>query len=328
MDSENTSLNTDTQADNSSEASISQEEIGKLLEEPATKSENDEGDKSTIEETKKEEPTDNTIECPDKFKNQDSTPNWANVLKSYKELEPLIQEKATWTKERAELLKAKDKLDEINRLNEQNAKNAGYDSVEDMQQRFEVANIEVNEYAKYLQYTDDPEATRKLLIQYANNPSEELMEQIEVEFAPDINKRVAVIAERKKQEYEALNQQNAETRKYTNIENVVSQTVEKHTEMFKYEPFKNLFTNILHRFGDNFTYDDAQVLVGAVNDLKKAFQEEFEKQSGQKIQNDKAIDNIASLNTNNSAPVARQYSNEDLSKMTSAELAQVIKKYI
>jgi hypothetical protein len=327
MDSENTSLNTDTQSDNSSEVTISQEEIGKLLKEPTQASENDEGDKPTVEEAKKE-PKDNTIECPDKFKNQDGTPNWANVLKSYKELEPLIQEKATWTKERAELLKAKDKLDEINRLNEQNAKNAGYDSVEDMQQKLEVANVEVNEYAKYLQYTDDPEATRKLLIQYANNPSEELMEQIEVEFAPDVNKRVAIVSEKKKQEYEALNQQNAETRKYTNIENVVSQTVEKHTEMFKYEPFKNLFTNILHRFGDNFTYDDAQVLVGAVNDLKKAFQEEFEKQSGQKIQNDKAIDSIASLNTNNSAPVARQYSNEDLSKMSSAELAQVIKKYI
>lgn len=329
MDLENTNVSaTDTSVtDNSSSVEISQEEISRLLDEPAqtegTKAEEGEQKQEVVEEQK-----DNTIECPDKFKNKDGSPNIANILKSYKELEPLLAQKKAWEEERAGLLKSKEELDAINRQKEQDAIDSGYSSLQDMNQKKEIAQIEVSEYKQYVQYTDEPAEVLKLLEQYAENPSEELMEQIEIEFAPEINKRVAIKADRKGREFEALNEQSAQTQMYTNLENVISQSVEANSELFGYKPFHDLFTRTLYRFGDNFTFEDAQVLMQAVNDLKLAFQQEFANEKNIKLENDKAINSIASINTNSSAPVASQYSDADLKKMSQSELAKVISKYI
>lgn len=332
MDLENTSASaTESSVTDNSSYNLSAEEIDRLLDEPSDTEETAEEVKGEQEETKDvEEQQDNTIECPDKFKNKDGSPNIANILKSYKELEPLMGQKANWERDRAELLNARERLAEIDRQKEQEAINEGYASVQDKTQKREIAQVEVSEYKKYVQYTDDPSAVSALLEQYAQNPSEALMEQIEIEFAPEINKRVAVLADRKEREFDALNEKTAETQKYTNIESVISQSVESNSELFDYKPFHDLFTRTLYRFGDNFTYEDAKVLMGAVSDLKTLFKEEFEKQTGTKLENDKAIEDIASINTNStsSAPVARQYTNEDLKGMSSKELAKVISKYI
>ena len=330
MDLENTNVSaTDTSVtDNSSSAEISQEEISRLLDEPvqAEDTKAEEGEQKQVE--KVEEQKDNTIECPDKFKNKDGSPNIANILKSYKELEPLLAQKKAWEEERAGLLKSKEELDAINRQKEQDAIDSGYSSLQDMNQKKEIAKIEVSEYKQYVQYTDEPAEVLKLLEQYAENPSEELMEQIEIEFAPEINKKVAIKADRKEREFEALNEQSAQTQKYTNMESVISQSVEANSELFGYKPFHDLFTRTLYRFGDNFTFEDAQVLMQAVNDLKLAFQQEFANEKNIKLENDKAINSIASINTNSSAPVASQYSDADLKKMSPSELAKVISKYI
>lgn len=111
---------------------------------------------------------------------------------------------------------------------------------------------------------------------------------------------------------------------------VSKEVVETNKELFNYAPFKKLFTNALQTYGDKFTSDDAKVLMDAVVELKEAFYKEFEKQSGTKIANDKAIDKIASINTQNnlSAPAASQFSNADLEKMSDEELAKVIQKLI
>lgn len=314
-----------TVADNSGSESNLADEISKALSEPEETTEAQEEPAEEPAEGQKDNTND--VACPDKFKNKDGSPNVQNILKSYKEIEPLVQEKASWEKERAELLEAKKKLDEINQMNEKHAQEQGFNSAADMQDMYQIVNLEANEYAKYLQYVDDPEEVRNMLIQYMNNPSEDLMEQIELEFAPEINKRVAIASDRLKQSLIANRQKNQETQKYVNIENVISQTVDNNGEIFKYEPFKNLFVNTLHRFGDNFTYEDAQALIQSVNDLKTAFRTEFEKEHGITSQNNKAIDNIASIN-NNSAPAARQYSNADIDNMSAKELAKEIKKYI
>lgn len=328
---ENASVSaTDSSVTDNSSNEISADEISRLLDEPETTEDTNAEEVKGEEKSKVEEQKDNTIECPDKFKNEDGTPNIANILKSYKELEPLLQQRKAWEQERAELLGAKQELDRINQEKEQSAINEGYSSLEDKNQKKEVARLEVSEYKKYVQYTDEPAEITKLLDQYADNPSPELMEQIELEFAPEINKRVAIIADRKEREFETLNEKSAETQKYTNLENVISQSVEANSELFGYKPFHDLFTRTLYRFGDNFTFEDAQVLMHAVNDLRNVFQQEFEKQNGTKLENDKATDDIASINTatTSSAPVASQYSNADLKKMSAKELANVISKYI
>lgn len=314
--------------DNSS-VTYSESDISNALDEPNEDTEDiKEEPVEQPEEVVKEEQKDNTqIECPDKFKNEDGSPNWANVLKSYKELESVSSKKeAEWQKERADLLKSKEKLDEINRISEEQAKNAGYNSLEDLTDAISVARVEAEEYAKYVQYTDDPETVMEMLQQYAQNPNEELLEDIELEFAPAINKKVALASDKKQRELSEIKAEREETVMYTNIENVISQSVEHNSEIFGYEAFSNLFASTLQRFGDKFTIEDAKALIGAVNQLKSDFQKEFEKQSDMKKQNDSAIDKIASLG-NSSAQQANSY-NPDLSKMSEKEIASLISKFI
>lgn len=323
-------VETTTTTDNSSFAEYSQEDIAKALDEPETTS--NEENQPTEQTELKDEPKDNVhSECPDKFKNEDGSVNIANLLKSYKELESNSSKKETdWQKERADLLKVKEEYDKLTENQMQYAKNSGYDSIEDMQQVYEIAALEANEYAKYLQYVEDPEAVRQMLVNYMNNPTPQLMEDIEVEFAPEINKRVAIASDRQRQLFEAQKAEQAKTVEMMNIENTISKAVETNKELFNYAPFKKLFTNALQTYGDKFTSDDAKVLMNAVVELKEAFYKEFEKQSGTKIANDKAIDKIASINTQNnlSAPAASQFSNADLEKMSDEELAKVIQKLI
>lgn len=309
----------ETTDNSSNEKDNLQEEIAKALEEPETT-----GKAEPEEQTK-----DNSqIDCPEKFKNKDGSVNVENVLKSYKEIEPLVQAKADWEKERAELLEAKKQLDSINQQKDEQARQAGYDSLQDMEQTYTIAAIEANEYAKYLQYTDDPEAVRELLVQYANNPTAELMEDIEVEFAPEINKRIAVLADRHRQQYAIEQQKQAETIKMASIEDVIAKSVDANEEIFRYAPFKQLFVNTLQKYGDNFTFDDAKALIDCFEQMKELYKADFEKQTGAKLQNEKATDKLAGINPLNSAQAANPISNAQIDKMSQTELAKEIRKYI
>lgn len=325
MDNEQT-VSTAATEDNSS--TYSEQDIYSALDEPSTTQEDTQDTEQEESTEEKVETKDNTqIECPDKFKNQDGTPNWENVLKSYKELESNSSRKeAEWKKERADLLAAKQRLDEIDKISEQQAKNAGYNSFADLTDALTIARTEAEEYAKYVQYTDDPQAVLKMLQQYADNPTQELLEDIELEFAPAINKKVALASDKKQRELSTTKAEREETIMYTNIENVISQSVEHDQQIFQYEPFNNLFAKSIERFGDKFTLEDAKALIGAVNELKSEFKKEFEKEYGMKQQNDKAIDKIASIN-NSSAQSATAY-NPDLTGLSDKEVASLISKYI
>ena len=323
---------TATETDNSTSTSDSgqetlEQQISKALEEPEETDTQDKEEKT--DKTTEEEPKDNTVECPDKFKKEDGTADLEKVLKSYKELESNSSKKeAEWQKERAELLKFKEQQEAANKVQEERAKAAGYDSVQDMQQVYEIASLEANEYAKYLQYTENPEEVRNLLIQYANNPTPDLMEEIEMEFAPEVNKRVAVASERLRQQYATQKQEYEQTVKMSSIENVISQAVDENSEIFNYKPFKDMFVNALQKFGDAFTFDDAKALMNTFNEMKELYKAEFEKEAGIKLQNKQATDNIAGISTNNSAPAAKQTSNIDIDKLSDADLRKEISKYI
>lgn len=320
--------------DNSSSDADLQEQISAALDEPeATDDATDTATETDKQDDVADEPPvkdkkDNTIECPEKFLNEDGSADWSKVLKSYKELEPLVNEKAAWEKERAELLKSKQELDKIYQQQEENAKNAGYSSSLDMQQQYEIAALEANEYAKYLSYTDDPAQVRQMLVNYMNNPTPEQMADIEMEFAPEINKRVAIASERKRIEYETQQKKDAETSTISKIESVISQSVDENSEIFNYEPFKKLFLNAIGKYKDNFTFDDAKALIGMMTEMKGLYEAEFEKQHGIKVENDKDTDKLAAISGTNSAPAARQLSNADIDKMSTSELAKEIRKYL
>lgn len=320
----------ETTSDNSGGTELSLEErIEQVLDEPdetqQTEDEPTDGKKQEPPVTSKTE--DNNFDCPAKFKNEDGSVNIKNLAKSYTELEPLLNEKATWEKEKAELLKYKEQLNSIQQRNEENARSAGFNSALDMQQSYQVAQFEASEYGKYLPYLDDEtrQVVQGLLYQYANNPSEAIMQQIEVEFAPEINKRIAVQSDRMKRQFEIDKQTQAQTLQMSNIEDVISKTVDNHGDVFKYEPFKNLFINTLHKFGDRFTYEDAEALINTVSELKKAFQEEFSSASDASNANKEATDKLANITGQSSATSNLSV---DINKLSPQQLDKLLDKYI
>lgn len=324
-------LNTNNSTDNSQEPTID-EQVASVLEEPVTTptDNNDEAgkDKETAPATITKEKDNTTIECPDKFLNEDGTVNVANLSKSYKSLEPLVAEKAAWEKEKAELLKMKEELETIHKREDEEAKQAGYNSAIEMKQTKEVANFEANEYRRFLKYVDEEsyERVRGLLDEYARTGDASLMEDIEIEFAPEVNKRIAVMADRKKREFETQKESQLATARMTSIEDTISKSVDANSELFNYEPFKQMFVNTLHKYGENFTFEDAEVLMSTMMALKNIWQEEFVKNAEATKQNDSATDKLAAITGANNAP--QTITNADLSKVSGAELDKLISKYI
>ena len=324
MGNEQIDVNVETSTDNSE---VTTEQILEALEpeqdvEPQDDKVDVEKEETQPSKTKEEQP-DNTEEVPEKFISADGKADINKILKSYKELEGY---KSKLEKERADLLKIKEQADKEAQAKEQQARNAGYESVLDMQQKYEIAQIEANEYAKYLSVTDDPQEVLKMLQAYASNPSPELMKEIELEFAPEINKQIAIISDRKARDFEIFKAQQAETQKYSNIETVISKSIEKNNELFNYEPFKQLVIRTLARYGDNFTYEDSEILMDTMVQMKELFQKEFENNKNAQIQNNSATDKLSSISGQNSAPSASTPA--DISKLSDKELAKVIRQFI
>ena len=324
MGNEQIDVNVETSTDNSE---VTTEQILEALEpeqdvEPQDDKVDVEKEETQPSESQEKQP-DNTEEVPEKFISADGKADINKILKSYKELEGY---KSKLEKERADLLKIKEQADKEAQAKEQQARNAGYESVLDMQQKYEIAQIEANEYAKYLSVTDDPQEVLKMLQAYASNPSPELMKEIELEFAPEINKQIGIISDRKARDFEILKAQQAETQKYSNIETVISKSIEKNNDLFNYEPFKQLVIRTLARYGDNFTYEDSEILMDTMVQMKELFQKEFENNKNAQIQNNSATDKLSSISGQNSAPSASTPA--DISKLSDKELAKVIRQFI
>lgn len=289
------------------------------------------GEQEPPAQEQKKDDKDNSINCPEKFINEDGSINVKNLVKSYTGLEPLVNEKSAWEKERAELLKYKERVEAFDKQQEQQAKQAGFDSALDMQQSMQVAQYEANEYAKYLRYLDDEtrQNVQALLYQYSNNPSEDIMQQIEIEFAPEINKRIAVQADRMKQQFANEMQAQAQTQQMSNIENIISKSVDANNELFNYEPFKDLFIKTLHRFGDRFTYEDAEVLMNSVKSLKEAFAKELGVTNASNEANKQATDALAAITGQSSAPNSSVQSDKvDIINISDKDLDKLLDKYI
>ena len=153
------------------------------------------------ENTQGQETTDITEDkpqIPEQFLNQDGTVNVDDLLKSYKELQPLADEKAKWEQEKNELQKQADYAKQLQDAAQLEAQNLGYRNTEEYALITEIAGATANEYMKYLHTVEEPDKVRGLLALYSKNPTPELLERIEDEFSVDVVKNVSVQAERTK----------------------------------------------------------------------------------------------------------------------------------
>ena len=102
------------------------------------------------------------FEIPLKFRNKDGSTNISSLVKSYKELEPLVNEKANWLKEKEFLT---GRLSEFQNL--QLSKNPVF------------STISANLYETFLEKSTDIEKAKSLIEQLMINPSEETLKELE-----------------------------------------------------------------------------------------------------------------------------------------------------
>lgn len=298
---DNEVLSTETTQDNSTSDVDTEALVNELLEEP---NEDVETNEAPIEEAPeaKEESKDNTHKYPEKFL-ENGELNVDKLIEAYSNIEKYSSQLTAQRKqEEQELQQLREWAQYQNQQAQQTARNAGYETAQDYQQAKEIAGLEADEYSKYLRYIEDPEerlAVQELLSDYRTNPSRSLLNRIEMEFAPEINKLVGIEAFKKQQQFDNQKLTDAETLKMTNIEGVISEAMNTNRELFDDEAFNTLFVNTLYRYGDNFTIEDANILMSAIKQMQASAVEAYKKSVDVAKDNEKATDKLATITGTN-----------------------------
>lgn len=255
---------------------------------PVTDNNNDE---LTVEDKTIEE-SDDKIQCPEEFLNQDGTVNIDDLLKSYNELQPLATQKAEWEKEKTELQQQAEYGKELQAQIQANVQSLGYKNSDEYTLIHEIANIQANEYMKYLHTVGEPDKVRGLLALYAQSPNPELLERIEDEFNVDVVKNVSILAERSKNQL--LHQQ--QEQRYETIrqeaEAFVQNSINDFPDWFKIPEFTNFFAEALRVKGDAFQTSE---FVKHIENLKEYFRKEFIAEQNSNKENQNEIDVIKGL---------------------------------
>lgn len=315
---------TSTNVDNSTE-SYTEEQIGdafdKLDQEPTE--EVDATDNESQGE-QQEEQAKSEVQIDKRFLDKDGNVNAENLYKSYRELEPLINQKAQWEKEKAELLEKANKYDEYQKQQDEEARQQGYESNEDLEFNKDLALREAQEYYKYIGETDDPENVTRLLERYADTADESLLDDIMAEFPPRTSAKISALKERVKLNREAEKMQLERQTQYQQLDNLISESVERHGDLLTHAPYRKLFENAIRKYGQNFTKEDADALAEMVTGMKELFAQEFASAKEVQKQNQDATDKIANIQ-----PASKQdFSNVDISSLSQDALEKMIARLI
>jgi len=238
-------------------------------------------------ETNKKEIT--SSKTYEKFLKEDGTFDLENLLKSYDELEPLLDEKNQWEKEKAEFQKQSDYFKQIQNQQQAQIIQAGYDNPKEYEIALEVANVQSSEYMKYLHLVEEPDKVRGMLALYAQSPTNELLEQIEDEFNLDVVKKVSILTERARgQIIENTIRREAET--------FINNSIKDFPDWFKISEFTNFFVDALKVKGDNF---ETSEFIKHIENLKQYFRKEFEAEMQANKENQEDLNSLKKLSPKN-----------------------------
>ena len=271
-------------------------------------------------EPKVEEPQDKgQIDFPDKFKHEDGTPDYDKLLNSYKELESNFTKK---TQELNDQLKAYQEQEQQALQKDMQAK--GFDNEVDYRVALMAAENIANNYAQYLEYSDDPDYVRGLLINYAQNPDASLLKEIEDNFSFDVVKHVtaqsAVYTDSLLRNYEQQQQQEYNNRIQNEATEYVTKAYEEYPEWFARQEFVDFFGDALRVKGNTF---EASAFVNHVQKIWDLAQQSLINDMKEKNENSSAIKALTDLTPKSTPKITKSMEN-----MSESELASAISEYI
>lgn len=273
-----------------------------------------EGDNSSQQND--QEPDKNNDDATADHKNQSKFATLEEATKAHAELQKKLGLQSNELGDlRKQAEEAKQLRERIANLELQEAKNKGFETVKDYQTSKEEANFTANEYAKYIEEVEYPDEMIKMLKEYRDNPSSELLDAIESRFSVETIKNVAgqnaiFKGQLAARENQALEEQVTESaRAYLN-ENVL-----KYKEEFNNPAFAALYGEAFRAYGCDLQTDKFV-------ELMKNYADSVIKANGMKNkiskENSDETDEIAGLN--NSSASNKYHSGKSLVNMSASEL--------
>lgn len=244
---------------------------------------------------------------PKKFLDKSGNIRVGELAKSYLELEPLINEKAQWAKEKETLL---------NKLNEHPKA-----LQPDVSQKA-LAYIQAGLYSKMIDEAKDPKQVEELLKEFKTNPAEELIEKIEDNFSKKVVKSVTMQSQKNLQQTnQQILKRNLEQLK-THLEDFKNQALEKYKTHFYNPAFRKLFNKAFELTGTNL---DVPALVSMLDEYAKSKVLEFQLQKKRQQENANATTELAGM-----VPSSETKKQEELPDVNLLEIQdkELLKKYI
>ena len=244
---------------------------------------------------------------PKKFLDKEGNVRVEELAKSYLALEPLINEKAQWTKEKQDL------TEKLNRHSTTTPQETTQKAL---------SHLQAGLYAQMLDDATNPDETKLLLEKYKQKPSLELLAQIEDNFSKDNVKKVAVQSQK---ELQRVNQkvfkQNLEQLK-AHMDNFRNQTLEKYRSYFFNPAFCKLFNKAFELTGTNL---DVSGLVEMLDEYAKTKVLEFQLQKKRQEENADATSELTGM-----IPSSKTKKRELLPETNLLEIEDnhLLKKYI
>ena len=302
-------------------------QIDNILSEDETSGENASNIEEDVEDTnttEKENTDENSdsVKCPEQFLNTDGTVKLEDLLKSYKELELLANEKANWEKEKETLQKQADYAKQLEARQQAFAEQNGYQNQEDMQLVMEIANAQANEYERFLHTVSEPDRVRGLLALYRKVPNPELLSQIEEEFSIDVIKRASILSERYKNELQQRQNAQRYEQYKKEAQEFVSNAVKTYPEWFDIPEFVDFFKEALSVKGDAFA---TEKLIQHLENLKQVFRKQFIEEQKANSENEKDKTLLKTLSPKNNS---KTLLNKRLEDYTDAELESAIEALV
>ena len=310
--------NVETESTTDDEISSALDEIDNEVEDTKEEKKADAEQNKTSTETKKTK--ENSIDCPEKFRREDGTPDVEKILTSYKDLESNFTKK---TQELNEQLKSYQQAQEQARMAELQQK--GYESEIDYQLKTQIAQNLANGYMQYVNLTEEPDYVQKLLYAYAAAPTQNLLEEIEDNFGIDVIKEVTRnndrFANSLAYQYQTQQAQQYNERISNEATNYVNAAYEAYPEWFERQEFVDFFADALKVKGDSF---QASAFVDHIQKIWDLAQKTLLEEQAAKRENSSAISSLVTQTPKSSA----KSSTFDMNNCTDEELALEISKLI
>lgn len=249
-----------------------------------------------------------------------------DALKGYSELEKKLGQQSNelgeLRKQAQEAQKLKEQIAQI-QLQEANAR--GFDSVKSFQDHRQAANFTADEYAKHLRECEYPDEMVKLLREYRNNPSSELLESIESQFPVDTIKDVAAREALFRGQLQAKENLARENQIIQSAREYLNTNVNKYADVFKNPAFAALYGEAFRAYGCDLNTD-------RFVELMKNYASSIAKASGIKNginqENINATAEIAGLTDGSNAANNRTGSGKSLLNMSEKELDKRLSELI